>query len=112
MKDTSHPRSQTVVARDQDGRRSSGHETHGSWVFVAGDRALKVKKPVVLPFLDDGTLERRRAMCARRCASTAVWRPRSTAARSPWSPAGARLFVDPDDEASGAVEVAVGHAPL
>ncbi|MDP9346615.1 MAG: hypothetical protein M3P44_13030, partial [Actinomycetota bacterium] len=39
------------------------HETHGSWVFVAGDRALKVKKPVVLPFLDYGTRERRGAMC-------------------------------------------------
>src|SRR5919199_5046864 len=38
-------------------------ETHGSWVFLAGDRAYKVKKPVVLPFLDFGTLERRRALC-------------------------------------------------
>jgi aminoglycoside phosphotransferase family enzyme/predicted kinase len=39
------------------------HETHISWVFVAGERAYKIKKPVVLPFLDYGTLERRRAMC-------------------------------------------------
>src|SRR5690242_4546414 len=38
-------------------------ETHASWVFLAGDRAYKVKKPVVLPFLDYGTLDRRRAMC-------------------------------------------------
>ena len=30
------------------------HETHVSLVAVAGDRALKVKKPVVLPFLDFG----------------------------------------------------------
>ena len=37
-------------------------ETHGSWVFLAGDRAYKVKKPIVLPFLDFGTLERRRAL--------------------------------------------------
>ena len=38
-------------------------ETHISWVFVAGKRAYKVKKPVTLPFLDFGTLERRRFMC-------------------------------------------------
>ena len=38
-------------------------ETHISWVFLAGDRAYKVKKPLVLPFLDYGTLERRREMC-------------------------------------------------
>lgn len=38
-------------------------ETHISWVFLAGDRAYKLKKPVVLDFLDYGTAERRRAMC-------------------------------------------------
>lgn len=38
-------------------------DTHISWVFLAGDRAYKVKKPVVFPFLDYGTLERRHRMC-------------------------------------------------
>ena len=38
-------------------------ETHISWVFLAGDRAYKLKKPVVLPFLDYGTAARRREMC-------------------------------------------------
>lgn len=38
-------------------------ETHISWVFLAGDLAYKVKKPVVLPFLDYGTLPRRLEMC-------------------------------------------------
>jgi aminoglycoside phosphotransferase family enzyme/predicted kinase len=38
-------------------------ETHISWVFLAGDRAYKLKKPLVLPFLDYGTPERRREMC-------------------------------------------------
>ena len=38
-------------------------ETHVSWVFVAGERAYKLKKPVVLDFLDYGTPARRRAMC-------------------------------------------------
>ena len=27
-------------------------ETHISWVFLAGDRAFKLRKPVVFPFLD------------------------------------------------------------
>jgi aminoglycoside phosphotransferase family enzyme/predicted kinase len=39
------------------------HETHASWVFVSEQRALKVKKPVALGFLDYGTLERRRHAC-------------------------------------------------
>ena len=38
-------------------------ETHISWVFLTADRAYKVKKPAVLPFLDYGTAERRRALC-------------------------------------------------
>lgn len=38
-------------------------ETHASWVFLAGELAYKVKKPVVLPFLDYGTPERRLQMC-------------------------------------------------
>src|ERR1022692_2131473 len=37
-------------------------ETHISWVFLAGDRAYKLKKPLVLDFLDYGTAARRRAM--------------------------------------------------
>jgi aminoglycoside phosphotransferase family enzyme/predicted kinase len=39
-------------------------ETHISWVFLAGERAYKLKKPIVLAFLDYGTPERRRRMCA------------------------------------------------
>src|SRR6478752_10479327 len=39
------------------------HETHASWVLLDADRAIKLKKPVVLPFLDYGTLERRHAAC-------------------------------------------------
>ena len=38
-------------------------ETHISWVFLAGETAYKVKKPVRLPFVDYGTLARRRACC-------------------------------------------------
>lgn len=39
-------------------------ETHLSWVFLTGARAYKLKKPVVLPFVDYGTPARRRVMCA------------------------------------------------
>ncbi|CAG1003749.1 partial putative protein, partial [Rhodocyclaceae bacterium] len=38
-------------------------ETHASWVLLAGDWAYKIKKPITLPFLDYGTLEKRRACC-------------------------------------------------
>jgi len=38
-------------------------ETHISWVFLAGDMAYKVKKPVRLDFLDFSTLARRKHFC-------------------------------------------------
>jgi aminoglycoside phosphotransferase family enzyme/predicted kinase len=39
------------------------HETHISWVFLVDERAYKLRKAVVFPFLDYGTPERRRHMC-------------------------------------------------
>ena len=38
-------------------------ETHISWVILAGNYAYKIKKPVVLDFLDFGTLAKRRHFC-------------------------------------------------
>jgi len=38
-------------------------ETHMSWVFLAGDRVFKLKKPVRFPYLDFSTVERRAAAC-------------------------------------------------
>lgn len=38
-------------------------ETHMSWVLVAADRVLKMKKPVRFPFLDFTTLEARERNC-------------------------------------------------
>ena len=38
-------------------------ETHISWVFLAGEFAYKLKKPVDFGFLDFSTLERRRHFC-------------------------------------------------
>ena len=43
--------------------RVDQRETHVSWVFLAGDRVYKLKKPLVLPFLDYGTPQRRHEMC-------------------------------------------------
>jgi uncharacterized protein len=43
--------------------RVAVHETHASWVFVAGERAYKVKKPLALGFLDYSTLDRRHSAC-------------------------------------------------
>jgi uncharacterized protein len=39
------------------------HETHSSWVILAGPYAYKLKKPVDLGFLDFTTVDRRRADC-------------------------------------------------
>jgi aminoglycoside phosphotransferase family enzyme len=39
-------------------------ETHMSWVFFAGDRVFKLKKPVRYPFLDVSTLALRRHFVA------------------------------------------------
>ncbi len=49
-------------------------ETHGAIVFLAGDRAYKLKRAVRYAYMDFSTLERREAMCRRelevnrRCA--------------------------------------------
>jgi aminoglycoside phosphotransferase family enzyme/predicted kinase len=39
------------------------HQTHISVVFLAGELAYKIKKPVTLGFVDYGTLERRHHFC-------------------------------------------------
>ncbi len=38
-------------------------DTHAATVFLAGERALKIKRAVRFPFLDYSTLERRKAAC-------------------------------------------------
>ena len=44
-------------------REVSCRETHMSWVFLAGDKVFKLKKPVRFAYLDFSTLARREAMC-------------------------------------------------
>jgi aminoglycoside phosphotransferase family enzyme len=38
-------------------------ETHMSWVFLAGDKVYKLKKPVRFPYLDFSTLAQRETAC-------------------------------------------------
>ena len=38
-------------------------ETHMSWVFLAGERVYKLKKPVRFPYLDFSTIGRRERAC-------------------------------------------------
>ena len=77
-------------------------ETHISWVFLTRDRAYKVKKPRVLPFLDYGTAEQRRVMCRaevslnRRLAPDVYLRVRSLV---PAGGGGLRLGEEDDADA-------------
>jgi aminoglycoside phosphotransferase family enzyme len=41
----------------------SRRESHMSWIFLAGNRAYKLKKPVRFPYLDFSTIDRREAAC-------------------------------------------------
>src|SRR6266851_5335982 len=43
-------------------------ETHISLVFIAGDRAYKLKRAVKYPYLDFSTVERRRRACEAELA--------------------------------------------
>src|SRR5215471_13083273 len=44
------------------------HQTHAAIVFLAGDRALKVKRAVRYPFLDFSSLDKRKAACEAELA--------------------------------------------
>ncbi len=86
-------------------------ETHISWVFLAGDLAYKVKKPLTLPFLDYGSLERRREMCREEVRLNRRFAPRIylgvvgiTRARGRWT------LTSQEDPA--AVEYAVEMRPV
>jgi hypothetical protein len=50
-------------------------DTHAASVFLAGDRALKVKRAVRFPFLDYSTLEKRQAACAAEIEANRPFAP-------------------------------------
>ncbi len=99
-------------------------ETHISWVFLAGDRVLKLKRPVDYGFVDYSTLELRHTACEdevrlnrRLTQGIYLGVARITAV-------GDRIFVDGDGEpvewatlmrrlpANGMLDVMLGHGTV
>ncbi|QEG01762.1 Zeta toxin [Stieleria maiorica] len=52
-----------IIASGRDPGPIELHQTHISWVFLVGDVAFKIKKPVRNAFLDYSTLEKRKHFC-------------------------------------------------
>jgi len=50
-------------------------DTHAASVFLAGERVLKIKRPVRFPFLDFSTLKNRRAACEAEIAVNRAFAP-------------------------------------
>ena len=83
MADTANEQLRAALARPEAYPHHPGlvevRETHISWVFLAGEFAYKLKKPLVLDFVDYGTAKQRRAMCReevrlnRRLARSATY---------------------------------------
>jgi hypothetical protein len=84
----------------------TAHETHASVVFVAAERAYKLKKPLKLGFLDHSTLALRHAACREEVRVNSELAPRIyLGVRAILrTPCGVRLA---DEQAPGAVEYAV-----
>lgn len=76
-------------------------DTHAASVFLAGDRALKIKRAVRFPFLDFSTLDKRKAACE---AELAVNRP--------FAPAIYRRVVAITREADGRLALGGQGAPV
>jgi uncharacterized protein len=57
------------------GRPVKRIDTHAAVVFLAGERALKVKRAVRFPFLDYSTLARRQAACAAEIEANRPFAP-------------------------------------
>jgi aminoglycoside phosphotransferase family enzyme/predicted kinase len=63
-------------------------ETHTGMVFLVGDRAYKIKKPVVTDFLDFSTLERRERACAHELVLNSRLAPNSYLGIAHFTPPG------------------------
>ena len=50
-------------------------DTHGAIIFIAGDEAWKIKRPVRFPYMDLSTLEKRHAVCLRETEINRIWAP-------------------------------------
>nr|CRL73857.1 Adenylate kinase [Mycolicibacterium malmesburyense] len=85
-----------VALRKAGNLQAQAHETHTGLVLLVGDRAYKVKKPIITDFLDFSTPELRAAACEREVALNRRL--------SPDSYLGVGHFTDPD---GGSVEPVV-----
>ena len=68
-------------------------ETHMSWVFLAGEHVVKLKKPVRFPYLDFSTLDRREAACRAELALNRRLAPDVYEAVAPLVQIGNRLAI-------------------
>src|SRR5271163_1411502 len=57
------------------GQKVQRIDTHAASVFLAGDRALKVKRAVRFPFLDYSSLHKRKQACEAELAVNAPYAP-------------------------------------
>jgi aminoglycoside phosphotransferase family enzyme/predicted kinase len=81
-------------------------ETHISWVLLAGELAFKLKKPLRLPFLDYGTLERRHELCREEVRLNSRLAPEVYRGVRAVVPAADGVRIADDDDAA-AIEYAV-----
>lgn len=72
------------------------HQTHISWVVLAGDYAYKVKKPIRNDFLDYSTLERRKHFCGEELRLDARYAKGLYIGVVPIRRDGSRIVVDGD----------------
>ncbi|MGH7820577.1 MAG: hypothetical protein ACREQ9_12450, partial [Candidatus Binatia bacterium] len=90
-------------------------QTHISWVFLAGDRVFKVKKPVRFAFLDYSTLGRRLFFCREEVRLNRRLAPGVYEGVVPILGRGGRYLVAPRRDAEGhwpVVEYAVAMRRL
>jgi uncharacterized protein len=76
-------------------------DTHAAAVFLAGERAFKIKRAVRFPFLDYSTLDRRKAACAAEIE-----------VNHPYAPAIYRRAVAITREKGGALAIGGAGAPV
>jgi len=83
------------------GRKVVRIDTHAASVFLAGDRALKIKRAVRFPFLDYSTLGKRREACEAEIA-----------VNTPYAPEIYRGVVPITREAGGRLAIGGAGAPI
>ncbi|MBS0548446.1 MAG: AAA family ATPase [Proteobacteria bacterium] len=67
--------SEVIVAIEKKYPDAERIDTHGAVVFLAGDRAYKLKRAVKFPYMDFSTAERRRDMCEAEIAVNRAFAP-------------------------------------